>query len=85
VIVLVFFRRGVKADRHPWFEWKMRLFLAGAAIAIVGIGTDRDWIVAIATLVLFAGFVLRFLPGGRGVWDDKEGEAAEEGTTSPDD
>ena len=63
---LIFLSRSSKAGRHAWFEWKVRLFLAGAAIALIGIATGRDWIVAVATFVLFAAFVLRFLPGGRG-------------------
>jgi hypothetical protein len=83
VTVLLFFNRGEKADRHPWFEWKVRLFLAGAAIALVGIGTGRDWIVALATFVLFVGFVLRFLPGGRGAGDEEKGRATEHGEVPP--
>jgi hypothetical protein len=83
VSVLVFLGRGAKADRGPWFAWKVRLFLAGAAIAVVGIGTGRDWIVAIATFVLFVGFVLRFLPSGRGAWDEKGGPAAEPERSPP--
>jgi len=74
----------VKAPRHAWFEWKVRLFLAGAAIAVVGIATGRDWIVAIATFVLFVGFVLRFLPSERGVWKDGESQASEPGKSPPD-
>ena len=74
----------MKAPRHAWFEWKVRLFLAGAAIAVVGIATGRDWIVAIATFVLFVGFVLRFLPGGRAALDDKGGQASEPGHSPPD-
>jgi hypothetical protein len=84
VTAFIFLHRGAKADRHPWFEWKVRLFLAGAAIALVGIGTGRDWIVAIATFVLFVGFVLRFLPGGRGIWDSERGRASDPETSPPD-
>ena len=73
---LIFLSRSPKADRHPWFEWKVRLFLAGAAIALVGIATGRDWIVAVATFVLFAAFVLRFIPGGRGAWEGEQGQAS---------
>ena len=69
---LIFVSRSPKTDRHPWFEWKVRLFLAGAAIALIGIATGRDWIVAVATFVLFAAFVLRFLPRGRGVLESDQ-------------
>jgi hypothetical protein len=84
VTTLLFVNRGPRADRHPWFEWKVRLFLAGAAIALVGIATGRDWIVAVATFVLFAAFVLRFFPRGRGPWDGEPGHPSGPENATPD-
>lgn len=35
---------------------------------------EIDWLILAATVVLGAGFLLRFLPGGRGEGEDEEGE-----------
>jgi hypothetical protein len=66
VTPLVFVDRSRRADRYPWFEWKVRLFLAGAALGIVGMAAGMDWLVAVGIVILGGGFLLRFLPSGRG-------------------
>lgn len=63
---LVFMDRGRRADRYPWFEWKVRLFVIGAVLAVVGMATEIQWLVGVAIVILLGGFLVRFLPGGRG-------------------
>ncbi len=58
--------RGRKAGRYPWLAWKVRFFVLGAAVAIVGMAMAIQWLVAIAIVILFGGFLIRFLPRGRG-------------------
>lgn len=58
----MFFRRGVEADR--WLQAKMWLFSIGALLALVGMFLENSWVIGVAGLVLVAGFLLRFLPGG---------------------
>ena len=49
-------------------EWRIRLFGAGAILAMVGIFTEQGWLINVAIGVLLVGFALRFL--GRGRQDD---------------
>ena len=58
--------RGRKAGRYPWLTWKVRFFLLGASMAIAGMAMAIQWLVAIAIVILCGGFLIRFLPGGRG-------------------
>lgn len=58
--------RGRKAGRYPWLTWKVRFFLLGASVAIAGMAMAIQWLVAIAIVILCGGFLIRFLPGGRG-------------------
>lgn len=71
---LVFMDRGRRAGRYPWFEWKVRLFVVGAALGVVGIGLSWDLLVLAGILVLAAGLLVRFLPGGRGVDAEPDAE-----------
>ena len=50
-------RRGPDA----YLDWKVRLFFAGALLALIGMGTGRSWVVGVAIVVLSAGMVLSFL------------------------
>jgi hypothetical protein len=59
----VFFDRSRRAGRY--LEWKVRLFTLGAVLAVVGMAVDQVWMTWAAIVVLIAGMVLRFLPGGR--------------------
>lgn len=75
---MLFVDRGRRADRYPWIEWKMRLFVVGAALGVGGMVLEMDWIIVLAIVVLFCGFLLRFVPGGRGVSaEDDTGEDGE--------
>ncbi len=71
---LVFIDRSRKADRYPWLEWKVRLFVIGAALAVGGMVLDSGWVISAAILALAAGFAIRFLPGGKGVREEVEDE-----------
>ena len=44
--------------------WKVRLFVAAAALALVGMGMSLSWLVWAGVGVLVVGLVLRFLPEG---------------------
>lgn len=50
------------AGPHPYTSHKMALFAIGAAIALIGIGTETEWLVTVAIVVLAIGVLLRFLP-----------------------
>jgi hypothetical protein len=60
--------RSRRAGRH--LGWKVRLFSAGAVLALAGIFLNDRWITGVAIVVLTAGMALRFLPVGR----DEESE-----------
>lgn len=78
---MIFLNRS-RAGTDNHLEWKVRLFLLGAALAMVGIGLESTVLVVLAILVLVAGAALRFLPGG----DAAEGageEAAPPSTAEP--
>lgn len=51
------------SDKH--LEWKVRLFLLGAALAMAGVGLDSTLLTTLAIVVLVAGVALRFLPTGK--------------------
>jgi hypothetical protein len=70
--LLLFVDRSRKAEEYPWLPWKVRIFLAGAALAVVGMAVDSNVLVGIAIGVLAFGFVIRFLPGGKGVVEGEE-------------
>ena len=53
-------RGGSAAGRH--LEWKVRIFSAGAVLALVGIYLGKSWVTLLAIVVLVAGAGLRFLP-----------------------
>ena len=67
---MIFVRRG-SGGPDPLLERKVQIFLAGAALALVGIGVDSSLLVGLAILVLLAGVIVRFL-AGRG-WASGEG------------
>ena len=56
----------------PYLGWKVRLFLAGAVVALVAMARESSWLMGVAVLFLGAGFLLRFLPQ-----PDDEDEAGE--------
>lgn len=71
----------MKAHEHVrHLEWRVRLFGAGAILAVVGMAADAEWLVNVAIVVLVVGFSLRFVPerGGEGdEADDGEGRSPE--------
>lgn len=83
-VLLVFVDRTRRAREYPWLPWKVRLFLVGAVLAVAGMGLESGLLVGIAIGILVLGFLVRFLPGGRGVapeddeeWDDEEWDEEE--------
>ncbi|TVR63575.1 MAG: hypothetical protein EA422_09165 [Gemmatimonadales bacterium] len=95
--MLIFVDRSRRADHYPFLEWKVRLFVIGASLSVGGMVLERDWIIWIGIVFLVAGFLVRFLPGGRGVrpeaedewdeadeWDEEwEGDGEERGEGRP--
>jgi hypothetical protein len=65
--------RSRRAGRY--LAWKVRLFSAGAVLALAGIFLDDRWITGVAIAVLIAGMGLRFLPvGGEEESGEQSGE-----------
>jgi len=63
--------RSRRAGR--FLAWKVRIFSAGAALALAGIYLDDRWLTGGAIVILLGGVLLRFLPGGRETDGDDEG------------
>jgi hypothetical protein len=61
---MIFLDRGRKGD-DPRLGWKVRLFLIGAVVALLGMARGSSWLVLGGMLILLVGASLRFLPGGR--------------------
>jgi hypothetical protein len=74
---VIFARRGNRGP-DPFLERKVQVFLAGGALALIGIGVDSSLLVGLAILVLLAGVVFRFLAG-------REAASGEEGTDEGED
>ena len=45
-----------------FLEWRVRIFILGAALALASIYFDERWMTGTAILVLVAGVFVRFLP-----------------------
>jgi hypothetical protein len=72
------FRPSRTARAGRWFEWKIRVFLAGATLAMVGIFLDDRRVIAAALAVLAVGVVLRALPDGGAPTSADDDEDADE-------
>lgn len=59
--MLIFLDRSRRGP-DPYIRWKVGLFLAGAVLGLVGMATERNWLVMTAIGVLGVGVALRFLP-----------------------
>lgn len=56
----MFLDRNRTAGRY--LEWKVRLFVVAAVVALGGMYFESDLAVVAAILILLAGLLLRFLP-----------------------
>lgn len=63
--------------KGPFLEWRVRLMGAGAIVALIGFWAEANWLVNVAIVLLFVGFMLRFA-GGRET-DPDEGLDDEDG------
>lgn len=79
--------RSRDGGEDPWILVKVRLFSAGAALALGGMLLDRSWLIWAAMGVLGVGVVLRFVPhpGRRGAEEGEEEEDRGRSEGSPDD
>jgi multisubunit Na+/H+ antiporter MnhF subunit len=66
---------------------KMMVFMLGAAIAIGGIATDRDWLVYVALGLLVLGLAMRFVGRDTGAVNAPEAgvEKQDDDDEGPDD
>lgn len=60
--------------RRPHLEWKVRLFAVGAVLGVAGMGLEEPWLTGAGIVVLLAGVLVRFVPGG----GDGAGQAGED-------
>lgn len=57
--------RGRRGE-DPHLQTKMRIFAAGAVIAVTGIATGRSWLVWVAVAILAFGAVLGLVGRSKG-------------------
>lgn len=50
-----------RRDDDPWLNFKVGVFVAGAALAAAGIYFDSRWLIWVAIAVLLLGFAVRFI------------------------
>ena len=72
--VLVFTRRSPGTGAH--LQWRVRLFAAGALLAVFGMAINTRWLVWVAMGLLGVGFFLRFLPAPEDAPRDDESPSA---------
>jgi hypothetical protein len=60
----VIFLDRAKREAGPHLEWRVRLFWAGALLALVGIYWEIGPVIWAAITLLFVGVFLRFVPDG---------------------
>ena len=53
-------KRG--SGKDGFLVWKVRIFVIGAVLALVGMGTSLSWVVWTGVGVLAVGLALRLLP-----------------------
>ena len=68
-------KRGPGAN----LAWRVRLLGLGAVLAMVGISTQREWLINVALGVLILGFGLRFV-GARNGAGEADDAGVEEGS-----
>jgi len=73
--------RTKRAGRY--LEWKVRLFVVGATLALGGMYLNRSWLVGVAILVLAAGVSLRFLPSGEEPEEEEEADETDGAEHTP--
>jgi len=61
-----------------YLDWKVHLFMAGAALVLAGIYFNNHWVMWGALVVLAAAFGLRFLPGADAVPEEDVGLGGDE-------
>ena len=61
-----------------YLDWKVHLFMAGAALVLAGIYFNNHWVMWGALVVLLAAFGLRFLPGADAVPEEDVGLGGDE-------
>jgi len=59
----VIFPSRHRKNHDAYLEWKVRLFFAGALVALAGMALASSWLVGAGILILLSGAALRFLPG----------------------
>ena len=76
-------RRGRTVGPH--LEWRIRTFFGGGILGLVGIATDRSWVVWCGLAILGVGFLLRFLgPKSDGDSEHRDGALTPAGDDAED-
>lgn len=57
----MFFLTRSRKRSLKYLEWRVRLFGAGALLALVGLAVQLSWLIYAAIVVLIGGVALRFL------------------------
>ncbi len=63
ILCPLFFPTRSRKRSLKHLEWRVRLFGAGALLALVGISVQLSWLIYTAIAMLVAGVALRFLEG----------------------
>jgi fatty acid desaturase len=61
---VIFLDRG-RRKSDAYLSWKVRLFFAGAVVALLGMAVASSWVVGAGTLILLGAALLRFVPERR--------------------
>ena len=69
----LFFDGSKRAARH--LEWKVRLFVVGAGLGLSGMYLEETWLTGAGIVVLLAGELLRFAPGGGSTEREGDGDS----------
>jgi len=56
-----FFQRDGRNGPERFLEWRVRLFVVGAGLALGGMMLEIGWLVTAAVVVLLAGIAIRFI------------------------
>jgi hypothetical protein len=68
----------------PYLEWKVRIFLLGALLGLIGVARESSLLVGGAILVLLVGVLLRLLRGAPGAeWGQIPEEEEDDGQSRP--
>lgn len=75
--------RSRREGPDPHLDIKIGLFSLGAALALIGMFANNRWVLAAATVILLAGFLLQFRRHRTSPADPDEARDDEEPPSAP--